>query len=242
MIMKKFFKILIIIVIFALLVVDFYGLWKYKLSGTTYELASSDDVGPDDVADGDDGDSEDSQDNTNYTELTSASMKNGEKLFIKNIEQLEDKKYEIKGLLYKPYEVSKDDYNALRNGKAVNILGAEYKKDKIQSNNLILKSSDDNAKDYYVKYDTTSKKYVLKDSKTDYEIYTKTEKYVKISVDKGTDFNTEKNGKTEKSKIENVVEKHKNTEEHEEKDEKVSLCTLTFDKKGNCTKIVETVR
>ena len=233
--MKKFLKIAVIIIVFALLVVDFVGLWKYKLSGKKYELATaSDDVAVNEIGESD-------VDTVEYTELTSKTMKNYEKLFIKNIEE-ESGKYLIKGLLYQPYEISKEDYTALRAGKSVEIFGISYQQSQIKANNLILKSSDKNAKNYYIKYDTTSKKYILKDTKTDYEIYQSTDKYVKLSVAEGTDFSIEKNGKTEKTKIEKVLETHKNLKEPEKETEKINICTLTFDKKGECTKITETCR
>ena len=232
--MKRVIKIIIVLAIFALLVIDFIGLWKYKLSGSKYELeVASDDVALNEVTE---------SDNINYIDLNSSTMKSTEKLFIKNITKSGDESYEIKGVILEPYEVSKDDYNTLRNGKSVEILGVTYTKSQIKSNNLILKSSDNNAKNYYIKYDTTSKKYILKDSKIECEVYKITENNVKFSVDKGTVFSIEKNGKTEKSTIENVVDSHNDLKVPEEATANLNVCTLTFDKKGNCTKIVEACR
>lgn len=230
--MKKFFKVLIIIAIFALLAIDFWGLWKYKLNGTTYELdTGSDDVAMNEVSDSDGG--------SEYSELNSSMMNSGERLFIKNIEQSDDGKYEIKGLLYSQYEISKEDYNALREGNTVEVLGKKYKKYQIKSNNLVIKSSEKDAQDLYVKYDTEIKKYVVKESKTDNEIYQSSNKYVKLTVAKGTEFSIEKNGSTQKKKIEDVVESHKDVQSPDGSSDSANLCSITFDKNGNCTKIVE---
>ncbi|MBR2744363.1 MAG: hypothetical protein IKE01_03595 [Clostridia bacterium] len=230
--MKKFLKVVIIIIIFALLGIDFWGLWKYKLNGTTYELdTSSDDVAMNEISDSDGG--------TEYGELDSSMMKNGERLFIKNIGQSDDGKYEIKGLIYNQYEITKADYNSLRDGNTVEVLGKKYKKYQIKSNNLVIKSSEEGAQDLYVKYDTEIKKYVVKEAKTDNEIYQSSNKYVKLTVNKGTEFSTEKNGNTQKKKIEDVADSHKDVQSPDGSSDSVNLCSLTFDKNGNCTKIVE---
>ena len=234
-VMKKVFKVILILIIFALLAIDFWGLWKYKINGKKYELASSED---------DAGASEDAGDSTpddgiEYVQLTSKTMTSGEKLFIKNIKQTEDGKYNIKGIVFKPYEISKSDYDLLRSGKSVEILGITYTKNQIKSNNLILKSADKNAKSYLIKYDTTSKKYILKDSKTDSEIYESTDKYVEFDVEKGTEFSVQKSGKTVKSKIEAVVTSHQDLEEPKENTSELNVCTVTFDKNEKCRKILE---
>ena len=47
--MKKVFKIIIILVVAVILGIDFYGLWKYKLSGKQYVLESGSDEGSEDT-------------------------------------------------------------------------------------------------------------------------------------------------------------------------------------------------
>ena len=231
--MKKVLKIIIIIVVVALLAIDFYGLWKYKLSGKPYVLEADS---------GDDSASEETQqEEIQYEEITSTTLKNGNVLFIKNIEQ-NNENCTVKGVIYEPYEISKDDYNELKSGESVEILGTTYKKNKIKSNNMTLKSTDSSAKDYYINYDTSSQKYILKESKTDYTIYKLVDKNVKIDVAKGTVFATVKNGKTTTSKVEAVADTHSNIEAPEGETASINTCELTFNKNGTCTKITETVR
>ena len=235
--MKKFFRAVFVVVLSVLLAFDFYGLWKFKLNGKREEqTASTGDVEVNQNAEANDSSPDD---NINYTELTSKTLGAGQKLFIKNIEQDSDGRYAIKGLIFEPFEVSKEDYNSLKNGKSVEILGATYTKKQIKSNNLILKSSDEGAKDFYIKYDTATKKYILKNTDLESEIYQSTEQYVKISVGKGTTFAIDNSGKTENKKIEDVVDTHKNVQEPKEETADVDLCDLTFDKSGVCTKIIE---
>ena len=234
-VMKKGLKIVIIIVMAVILAIDFIGLWKYKLNGKKYELqTASDDVAAEehDIGNG-------TEESIEYEDLTSTTLTSLDKLFIKNIEKNEDGTYAIKGLVVRLVEISNDSYTSLKSGKEVEILGATYTKKQIKSNNLILKSEDENAKDYYIKYDTISKKYVLKDATNDASVYEKTDKYVSINVDADFSFITDKNGKTTKSTIEKVVESHKDVAEPEEATSKINVCVLTFDKSGKCTKLTE---
>lgn len=231
--MKKVIKILIIIVVVVILGIDFYGLWKYKLSGKPYVLEAN--------SEEDSAVEETQQDQIEYEVLTSKDLENGNVLFIKKIEE-SGEAYTVKGVIYSPFQVSKDDYNSLKSGKSVEILGNEYKKNKIKSNNMTLKSTETSAKDYYINYDTSSKKYILKESETDYTVYKPTEKNVKIEVAKGTTFATVKNGKTTTSKIESVVDQHIDLNAPEGETGSINTCQLTFNKNGVCTKITETVR
>ena len=233
-VMKKVLKILVILVMAVILAIDFVGLWKYKLSGKKYELQNA----SDDVA-GEASDVGPEEEGIQYEELTSTTLVSLDKLFIKNIEKNEDGTYAIKGLVVRPVEISKEDYTSLKSGKEVEVLGVTYTKKQIKSNNLILKSEDENAKDYYVKYDTISKKYVLKDMSNEASVYEKTDKYVSINVDEDFTFVTDKNGKATKSTIEEMVESHKDMVEPEEATSEINVCVLTFDKSGNCTKLTE---
>ena len=178
----------------------------------------------------------------NYEELTSKDFSNGEKLFITNIntDENEEGKYTVKGLIYEEYEFSKEEYNNIKSGKSTTeIFGKEYSKNKLQSSNLTLKSSDNEAGSFYIKYDSTTKKYILKESTTDYTVYKSTEKYVQTSVDGDLDFVIEKNGKKNQSTIAEEEESYKNVEIPTD-DIKINLCELTFNKKGTCTKITKT--
>lgn len=230
--MKKVLKIVVILIVVAFLAIDFYGLWKYKINGKRYVIETGDgDSGIDDSAE---------QIDDSYEDLTSETLAEGRALFIKNIES-KDSEYIVKAVVFEPHEVSKDDYNALRAGDSVEILGATYKKNKIKNNNLILKSTDSSATEYYINYDTSNKKYILKEKASDNVVYKSTEKKVKFNVQAGTVFAIVKDGKTSKKKIEDVVDSHKELSEPEKETGKITTCTLTFTG-DKCTKITETVR
>ena len=227
--MKKVLKVLVIIVIVIVLGIDFYGLWKYKLSGKQYVIEAESD---EDYA------TEEPQEKIVYEEITSATLVDGKVLFIKNIEE-SGETYTVKGVIYAPCEISKEDYDDLKAGESVEILGTEYTKNRVKSNSMTLKSTESSAKDYYISYD---KKYILKDSETDYTIYKSTEKNVKVEVAKETSFVTVKNGKTTTAKIDSVVEKHTDLTEPDGETGSINTCELTFNKDGECTKIKETIR
>lgn len=231
--MKKGLKIFIIIVMAIILAIDFVGLWKYKLSGKKYELQTASDDVASEVPDAG------AEESIKYEELTNTTLSSIEKLFIKNVEKNEDGTYAVKGLIVKIVEVSKEDYTSLKSGEEVEILGVTYSKKQIKSNNIILKSEDESAKDYYVKYDTASKKYVLKDTNNDASVYEKTDKYVSVNVDADLSFVTDKNGKSTNSTMDEVVESHKDLAEPEEATSEINVCAITFDKGGEPTKITE---
>lgn len=236
--MKKVLKWIFIIVLVIIFAIDVWGLYKYKLKGTNYNLASTNN---NNSVEEDSYTEEKSQEQKiEYTELKSTTMKSGEKLFITNIDSEEGtENYTIKGIIYEEYSITKEEYNNLKSGKSsIEIFGNEYKKDKIESNNLKLKSTNEDADIFYIKYDSTSKKYILKDSKTDYTVYKPTENYVSLSVSGDLAFNVEKNGKTNKHTIAKVASTYQNVELPKD-NIKINLCTLTFNKKGICTKIVE---
>ena len=229
--MKKVFKIIIILVVAVILGIDFYGLWKYKLSGKQYVLETSEGEPEDTYVEEDD----------NIEELTSSSLADDEVLFIKNNEK-GDNGYKVTGSVLEPYEVSKEDYTSLRDGKEVEILGETYKKSQIRSNNLVVKSTESGKTNYYVNYNVTSKKYVLKDNETDEVVYKSTGKSYKLNVAEGTTFVTVKNGKNINKKIEDVAESYSSKEEPSEATANISTSTITFGTNGNCSKIIETER
>ena len=228
--MKKIFKIIIILIVVAVLAIDFYGLWKYKLKGKQYVLETGEEDSADTYTEED-----------NLEELTSETLEEDEVFFIKNIEQTDDG-YKITGLTYVPYEIEKEDYTSLRNGKTVEILGETYKKYQIRSNNLVIKSAETGNASYYINYNTTSKKYILKDNETDDIVYKATGKEYKLVVAEGTKFVTVKNGKNSNEKIEDVVDSHKDKTAPDGETSEISTCEITFDEDGKCTKITETIK
>lgn len=228
--MKKVFRIIIVLIVVAILAIDFYGLWKYKLKGKQYVLETGEDDSADTYVEED-----------NLEELTSEKIEDDEVLFIKNIEQTDDG-YKITGLTYVPYEIEKEDYTSLRNGKTVEILGETYKKYQIRSNNLVIKSAETGNASYYINYNTTSKKYILKDNETDDIVYKATGKEYKLVVAEGTKFVTVKNGKNSNEKIEDVVDSHKDKTAPDGETSEISTCEITFDEDGTCTKITETIK
>lgn len=237
---KTVIKWIFIIICGVILIIDFVGFWKYKVKGTKYEIATNADATNDAVNDTDI--EENIEPEIEYEELTSKDFSDGEKLFITNInkDENEEDKYIIKGLIYEEYEFSKEEYNNLKSGKnTVEIFGKTYSGDKMKSNNLTLKSSNSDAESFYIKYDTQTKKYILKESTTDYIVYKSTEKYVQTTVEDELDFVIEKNGKKNESTIKNEEEFYKNIKIPTDKI-KIDLCKLTFNKKGVCIKIVKT--
>ena len=233
---KTVIKWIFIIICVVILVIDLIGFWKYKVKGTKYQITTStepiDDVGVE----------ENIEPEINYENLTSKDFSNGEKLFITNIKQdeNEEKKYTVQGLIYEEYEISKKEYNNVKSGKStIEIFGKNYSKDKIQSNNLKLKSSDSDAEAFYIKYDAKTKKYILKESTTDYTVYKSTEKYVQTIVNNDLKFVIEKNGKKNESTIEKEEKSYKNINIPTDTI-KISLCELTFNKKDICTMITKT--
>ena len=229
--MKKVIKIIIILVIVAILAIDFYGLWKYKLSGKQYVLETSEGEPEDTYVEEDD----------NIEELTSSSLADDEVLFIKNIEKTNEG-YKITGSSYVPYEIDKDDYTSLRNGQSIDILGESYKKYQIRSNNLVVKSAETGNTNYYINYNVASKKYILKDNETDDIVYKATGKNYKLVVAEGTTFVSVKNGNNSNKKIEDVVDSHKDKSAPDGETSEISTCTVTFNTNGTCTKIIETVK
>lgn len=229
--MKKVLKVIIILIVVAILAIDFYGLWKYKLSGKQYVLETGGDDSADTYTEEDDA----------TEELTADSLSDDEVFFIKNIEKTDDG-YKVTGSTYLPYEIEKEDYTSLRNGKTVEILGETYKKYQIRSNNLVIKSTETGNANYYINYNVTTKKYILKDNETDDAVYKATGKTYKFVVAEGTTFVTVKNGSNSNKKIEDVADSHNNVSEPDGETSEISTCTLTFNSNGTCTKITETVR
>lgn len=229
--MKKVIRWIFIIVVLIIFAIDIAGFWKYKLKKNTNQVAAVPEISQEP-------ENKDPYAGIEFVDLKSSDFKNKEKLFITNIEKDENEKYIIKGIIYEQYTVTKEEYNKIKNGTSVKIFGSEYKKDTIKLNNLNLKSADENSYDLYITYDAKSNKYVVKDKTTDYNIYKTTNKYVKLLVDEDFVFVEEKNGRSNESTVKEVEETHKNLIV-EENSIKVNISTLTFDKKGICTKITE---
>lgn len=233
--MKKAIKWIFIIAAVGIFAIDMAGFWKYKLNGTKYELSAS--------SDGDDGADVESvetdEPKIEYEDLKGISLKKGERIFITDIDIEKDETYTIKGLIYEEVEITKDDYTKLKSGKnTVTILGKEYMKDKIKSNNIILKeptgTEDANTNSLYVKYDSTSKRYLVMDSETDSIVYNKTQRYVKYNTE-GTLSVVTTTKKTKKT-IKDIEPEYKGVEiPTDTKD--IKLATLTFNKQGKCTSI-----
>lgn len=229
--MKKVLRIIIIMVVFVILAIDFYGLWKYKLSGKKYVLETGSDDSSEDTYVEEDA----------YEDLTSKTISDDEVFFIKSISKTDDG-YKVIGTVFEPYEVSKTDYTTIRNGGTAEILGESYKKQQIKSNNLIIKSTETSKSNYYINYNATSKKYVLKDKDSDDIVYKSTGKTYKIVVTEETAFVTVKNGKNTNKKIEDIAESYKSKDEPSEATAKISTSVLSFSKNGTCNKITETIR
>lgn len=238
--MKNAIKWIFFIILIVVFAIDVAGFWKYKLkkdNNVSIQIANS----QEEVTDVGDKDSDTSnQQDVKYNELTSKSLANGQKIFITNIKESNDKKYTIQGAVFEQYEITKDEYNKLKSGNLkISIFGIEYYKEKLQSNNLMLTSTDKNAENLYIKYDTKLKKYILKDATTDYVVYKQTDEYVQTTVSGELEFDIIKNGKTNKSTVEGVAKSYNNV--NIPKDTiKVNLSELSFNKKGVCTKITET--
>ena len=232
--MKKVIKWIFIVIAVTVFAIDIAGFWKYKLNGTKYELQT--------VAD--DGQAEEppvEEQKIEYADLKNSDMQDGEKLFITNIDKEDDGTYTIKGLIYEQVEITKEQYNTLKNGKSsVEILGKEYKKDKIKSNNIILKEateqgeSNNNSKSasIYVKYDSTTKKYLVMYYSNDKIVYNKTQKYIKYNASSNLKILIGKDSK----KIADIESKYKDIEIPEDT-ENIKLAKFTFNKQGKCTSI-----
>ena len=108
--------------------------------------------------------------------------------------------------------------------------------------NIKLKSSDEKAKKLYIKYDSKTKKYIVKDSTTNNSLYKPSENYVKVSVSESLEFDVVRNGKTDKQTVKSVVSTHSNISDPKGDEGSINLSTLTFNKKGVCTKITETIQ
>lgn len=236
--MKKALKWIFFVILIVIFAIDVAGFWKYKLkksNNTQTQVATSaegeSDATPEET---------NQKKNIEYTELTSKKFSNGEKLFIKNISEESDGVYEIKGLIYEECRITSEEYKNLKSGKStIEILGVEYSKDKIESNNIKLKSSDEKAKKLYIKYDSKTKKYIVKDSTKNNSLYKPSENYVKVSVSESLEFDVVQNGKTNKQTVKSAVSTHSNISNPKEDEESINLSTLTFNKKGVCTKITE---
>lgn len=229
--MKKIFKWIFIVILVIIFGIDIMGLYKYKLKKNSNQVVANPEIIQEP-------ENQEPYASIEYADLTSSDFKNSEKLFITDIESNEIGQYTIKGIIFEEYTVTKEEYNKIKNGTSVKILNKEYKKDTIKSNNLNLKSTEEDAYDLYITYDNKNKKYVIKDKTTDYSVYKPTEKYVKLVVNENLTFIEEKNGRSVENTVKDIAESHKNLLIPENA-LKINICTLTFDKNGKCKKITE---
>ena len=81
---------------------------------------------------------------------------------------------------------------------------------------------------------------IVKDSTKNNSLYKPSENYVKVSVSESLEFDVVQNGKTNKQTVKSAVSTHSNISNPKEDEESINLSTLTFNKKGVCTKITET--
>lgn len=234
--MKKVIKWIFIIAIVAVLAIDIYGIWKYKINGTEYASTEPEEPVPEEEI------VVPEEPPIEYAELSNEDFWQNQKLFITDIEIAPGQNlYEIKGLIYEEYTIDVEEYTNLKNsGGTIELFGKMYTMDKIQSYNLMLKSAEDDsdAESFYIKYDYTNKKYVLKDATTDYTVYKASEKYVATTVNASLPFIVQKNNKTEKLTVEEVAESHTNIPVPEEQ-VKINYSTLEFSRNGEITKITE---
>lgn len=236
--MKKAIKWIFFAIIIVIFAIDVAGFWKYKLkksnNSTVAQVETEEqtpDKGPDNSI---------TNNEIEYVELSTKNFVTGERLFITDITEENNGTYAAKGLVYDEYQITKDEYDKLKAGTStIEIFGIEYSKDKITSNNLKLKSTDEKAENLYIKYDSKTKKYILKDSKTDYSVYKATEKYVQTTVDGSVEFDIVKNGKTTKKTVKAVASSY-NKVSIPKDTIKINLSAITFNKKGICSKITET--
>ena len=232
--MKKAIKWIFFAIIIVIFAIDVAGFWKYKLkksNNSTVAQVESEEQTPDKGPDNSTTNNE-----VEYVELSTKNFVTGERLFITDITEENNGTYAVKGLVYDEYQITKDEYDKLKAGTSTTeIFGIEYSKDKITSNNLKLKSTDEKAENLYIKYDSKTKKYILKDSKTDYSVYKATEKYVQTTVDGSVEFDIVKNGKTIKKTVKAVASSY-NKVSIPKDTIKINLSAIKFNKKGICSK------
>lgn len=234
--MKNAIKWTFFIILIGIFAIDVAGLWKYKIKGLKNDTVAKATVQTEEQADV----APEEEIEIEYNEITSTTFSDGEKMFITNIVTEDEENYKVQGLKYKQYEVTKEEYNNLKEGKStINIFGIEYSKDSTSAGNIILKSSDENAKSYYIKHDTKNKKYILMSSTTDYTVYESEEEYYEITVSGDLEFEIIKNGKTTESTVKEVAQSYNDIEIPEDTS-KINSSEFLFNKKGVCTKITET--
>ena len=237
--MKKVIRAILLIVIFVVLAIDIFGVWKYKLNGTEYVSYSPPDSDAE-VLDNTELENVFDDSDIEYEELSSKDFWADEKLFIIDIEEApEQNEYTIKGLIYEEYAITWQEYNDLKNNDGeIEIFGVVYTKDKVQSNNLMLKSEYDDSESFYIKYNATTQKYIIKDSTTDYCLYKATEKYVTTTISANIPFVVQKNNKSEKLTVADVAETHTKIIPPENQ-VKINYSTIDFSRQGGIVKITE---
>lgn len=235
--MKRVIKWIFIIIAIPIVVIDIYGVWKYKFSGTEYTAAQPQETEKEEMKE-----VVPEEPPIEYAELTRDDFSQNEKLFITDIEIAPGQNaYEIKGLIFEEYTIDVDEYSDIKNnGGTIEIFGKVYMMDSMKSYNLMLKSVDDDvdAESFYIKYDYTNQRYVLKDATTDYTVYRSTENYVSTVVDADLPFFVQKNNKTEKLIVADVVESHTKIDIPENR-VKINYSTIEFSRNGEITKISE---
>lgn len=238
--MKKVIKFIFMIVIVVVIAIDAYGVWKYKFKETKYASAEPEqnEVKEPEVA------TEPPEPEIEYAELSKDNFLQNQRLFITDIETAAGQdQFEIKGLIYEEYTIDVDEYTEIKNnGGTIEIFGKVYMMERMQSYNLMLQpvEEDNDAEQFYIKYDYTNRRYILKDATTDYVVYRATDQYVSTTVEASLPFIVQKNNKTTEYTIADVADTH--TKIPVPGDQvKIDCSTLSFSRNGEITKIVELI-
>lgn len=237
--MSKIVKIILIIAVLALLIIDIYGIWKYKFSGTEYKLASSDSV---EIDENNEEEIKEEEPIIEYQELTKDDFSSNEKLFITDIEQAPGpNSYIIRGLLYEEYWIESEEFYSVKNGQStIEIFGIEYEKERYHLSNVMLKPVDENieGESLYLQYSQRSRRYVVKDAVTDYVLYRPTDRYLETTVSSDLQFVIQKNNKSEKLTVADVVDTHKKLKPQKNQ-VKMNYSTIEFSRSGEIDKVTE---
>lgn len=235
--MKKVFKWVFIVIIVAVFAIDMAGFWKFKLKGSKNKSTVANDSSTGIISNEEQLQQEPEKE---YKELSSSDMTSLDRMFIRNIEETIDG-FEVKGIKFSEVQVTKAEYDKLKNGETVEIMDIVYSKDKIMANNLILKSDDVNAKKLYIKQDVSTKKYQVIDYDSDFVVYKNEDECIKVTINGNTPFSIITNGKETKKTVAAVSDSYKDVKVPEDIS-KLNLATITFNKKGVCSAIKEVQR
>lgn len=238
--MKKVLRYIFITIIVIVIALDAYGVWKYKFKQTKYVSAE-----PEQNENGGQDDKEvPPEPEIEYAELTKNDFSQNQKLFITDIQAVSDpNQYEIKGLIFEEYTIDFEEYTEVKNNEGtIEIFGKVYMKERMQSSNLMLQPVEDDidAEQFYIKYDYTNKRYILKDATTDYTVCRPTDIYVSTTVDSYIPFVVQRNNKTTEYTVGEVAEEHTKIPIPENQ-VKINCSTLNFSRNGEISKITEIV-